>query len=265
MIFTNKESFDPELGVNYQFINKSNVTTTLHTHEFHEMFLVLEDCVTHHINGKSFELSKNTLVFIRPDDAHYFSISDKGTFVNIVFDSQIFRSAEKIFHIKDYSPCILNPKDASDIINELKLISGLMCKKNETAVRLKCFVLETISLFAQTWQSDNLPKWLAELLCEINKDENFTKGLDFLYALSGKTPEHMTRTFKKYLNQTPTEYLNVLKLNLAKNMLLTSGDSITDICFSSGFNDTSYFFVQFKKQYNCSPGEYRKKYRKTMV
>lgn len=265
MIFTIEESFEPELGVNYQFINKSNVTTTLHTHEFHEMFLVLEDCVTHHISGRSFDLHKNTLVFIRPDDAHYFSISDKGAFVNIVFDSQIFHAADKIFSIKDYSPRILDPQDAANIINELKTLSRLMCEKSELSVRLKRLVVDTLSLFAQSRQSSELPRWLNDLLIEIGKDENFTKGLDFLYNLSGKTPEHMTRTFKKYLNRTPTKYLNILKLNLAKNLLLTSNDSVTDICFSSGFNDTSYFFVQFKKHYLCSPGEYRRRYRKTMI
>ena len=44
----------------------------------------------------------------------------------------------------------------------------------------------------------------------------------------------------------------------AKELLLNSSDSVTEIAFSSGYNDIYYFNRVFRKAVNCSPMEFRK-------
>ena len=68
------------------------------------------------------------------------------------------------------------------------------------------------------------------------------------------------RAFKKKFNTTPHQYkLNIL-INLAKDFLIHSDMSLTEIAENLGFDsDTLYFNTMFKKQTGMSPTEFRRK------
>lgn len=63
--------------------------------------------------------------------------------------------------------------------------------------------------------------------------------------------------FKKVMNSTIHEYIVDEKLNRAKNLLLTTNDSIKIICSECGFNSLQRFHSSFLKKYNMSPKQYR--------
>lgn len=65
------------------------------------------------------------------------------------------------------------------------------------------------------------------------------------------------RRFKKYTGMTPTGYVTGLKLNKAKELLLNTDLSVTDVAFSCGFDDAFYFSNFFKKHMTVSPAKYR--------
>ncbi|MEE1013305.1 MAG: AraC family transcriptional regulator [Clostridia bacterium] len=65
--------------------------------------------------------------------------------------------------------------------------------------------------------------------------------------------------FKNMTDKTPFDYLNEYRIEKAARMLLISDMSVTDIAYSCGFNDLSYFIKTFKKINKLSPGKYRKK------
>lgn len=44
----------------------------------------------------------------------------------------------------------------------------------------------------------------------------------------------------------------------AKELLRTTSDSVTEVAFSSGYNNIYYFNRIFQKAENCSPTEFRK-------
>ena len=68
---------------------------------------------------------------------------------------------------------------------------------------------------------------------------------------------HLRRIFKASLNTSPIRYVNLLRLEKAKNMLITSNYTVEEISFSTGFEDPYYFSRIFKKEYGVSPSKYR--------
>lgn len=56
---------------------------------------------------------------------------------------------------------------------------------------------------------------------------------------------------------TPIEYVNQFRLLQAAQLLTSTKNSISDICYSTGFNNTSYFTKKFKEQYKATPRSYR--------
>ena len=68
---------------------------------------------------------------------------------------------------------------------------------------------------------------------------------------------HLRRLFKSSANTSPIKYINFLRLEKAKNMLISSNLSIKEISNSVGFDDQFYFSKLFKKETGLSPTEFR--------
>lgn len=64
--------------------------------------------------------------------------------------------------------------------------------------------------------------------------------------------------FSKMFGMSPKRYLTTLRINFAKNLLLESDLTISQIAEKSGFEDTFYFSRCFSKECGCCPTEYRK-------
>ena len=54
------------------------------------------------------------------------------------------------------------------------------------------------------------------------------------------------------------EYIAQVRVQHAKELLVYTDKSIGQISDETGFQDSSYFSVVFKKYENVTPGEYRK-------
>jgi AraC-like DNA-binding protein len=67
---------------------------------------------------------------------------------------------------------------------------------------------------------------------------------------------------REYVNVGAMEFLKQCRLNHAAQQLRQQpGASITDICFSNGFNSSQYFATCFRKQFKMSPTEFLLKQR----
>ena len=66
------------------------------------------------------------------------------------------------------------------------------------------------------------------------------------------------RCFRENMWKTPILYLTELRIEKAKQELLTGDKPIVDIAFSCGFESASYFNRVFRKQTGMTPMEYRK-------
>ncbi len=84
-------------------------------------------------------------------------------------------------------------------------------------------------------------------------------SLDEVARKSGMSKFYFARTFKSVTGTTFKNYHNQKRIEKAKNMFLQQKISITDVCFSIGFNDVSYFNRIFKKIEGISPSCFQKR------
>lgn len=120
----------------------------------------------------------------------------------------------------------------------------------------------------------NEPGLAHSIICTNDKDQKFSTKLNEVLN------EHMTDTefsvndfagimglgrtvfYKKVRGVTgysPYEYLRVMRLKKAAEMLLTEDLTIAEVAYSVGINDPFYFSKCFKSQFGVSPSAYRKK------
>lgn len=67
----------------------------------------------------------------------------------------------------------------------------------------------------------------------------------------------LERLFKKHLNEVPSRYYLIIRLEHARNQLLSKQDSITEIALASGFSSTAHFSASYRNFYGLTPSEER--------
>ena len=79
-----------------------------------------------------------------------------------------------------------------------------------------------------------------------------------LAAAAGLSPKYFCRLFRQVTGRTPIAYLQFHRVERAAERLLATDDPITEIAFSCGFGDISYFTKAFRRAKGVSAREYRK-------
>lgn len=98
-------------------------------------------------------------------------------------------------------------------------------------------------------------------------DEHYKDDLSLeqLADLVGMTPTAFSRYFKQRTAKNISEYIVDIRLGHAARLLVDTSDSVSEICWATGFNTLSNFNRLFRKRKECSPTEFREKYQKTKV
>lgn len=82
-------------------------------------------------------------------------------------------------------------------------------------------------------------------------------GMEDFARLCGRSLSTFKREFKTRFNNTPSKWLNEKRLEYAKTLLLGSDLSISEVCYESGFKNTSHFNRIFKDKYHLPPNQFK--------
>lgn len=98
-------------------------------------------------------------------------------------------------------------------------------------------------------------------------EENFQSDLSLedLAVHESFSYSYLSRYFKENTGITFKKYLTQVRLNHAVNDLIYSNLPIVEVGMNNGFWDPKNFSKTFKKAYNFSPSEYRKRFKKETI
>lgn len=99
------------------------------------------------------------------------------------------------------------------------------------------------------------PKSLIARYLQQHFTENLT--LEAVAADMGHAPTYFSKLFKKLFGQTFISYLGELRLERAKELLVTTDMNVKEIAFTAGFRDAAYFTSLFRRAVEMTPTEYR--------
>lgn len=87
-----------------------------------------------------------------------------------------------------------------------------------------------------------------------------TISIDAVAQKVGMSPRHFKRRFRKATGATPLVYLQNVRIQAAKEKLETTQESVNEITYCIGYEDSSTFRRLFKREVGLSPREYRDKF-----
>lgn len=95
-------------------------------------------------------------------------------------------------------------------------------------------------------------------------EQNITNpiSLNDLAYLSGRSLSAFKRDFQEIYNTSPLRWIRNRRLDIAKELLLHTSLSVTDVCFSTGFENAAHFSKAFKERFGVAPSTYKKTLQK---
>ena len=255
--------------------NHTRYEMNSHWHSEIEIIRVLDGKLKVKINNRNYNAEKGDIIFINSEMVHS-AVPDNCIYECIIFHIDFLYVGD--YSCKFFIDSILNheyivkeysPNDNSQIHTALNNLFEVMNKKSSgykfsvigTLYKLFSVIIDN-HLYYNTSGSlisndKNVPK-LKNVLSFIR--DNFDKpiSLSDMADAAGMSPKYFCYFFRNMTDKTPVEYLNVYRVEKASKKLLNTDLSVTDIAFSCGFNDLSYFVKTFKSIKKITPAKFRK-------
>lgn len=256
-------------------LTRATLTTarprTLHGHDFYELFWVQNGKVRHHLEAKVVTLTEGDLVFLQPGQTHALQgRGEQALVVSICFHPQTIKALAKRHPSVD-GHLFWAAKGPVQTHRDIRQLAAL----NHAAVQLERSLGDTLAaeafllplcadLTAEGFAPD-VPAWLAQACIAANDPAVFRDGSAGLVARAGKAHPHVSRTMRKYLGQTPSDYVNGIRMTHAARALTTDSDAISEIAAECGIPNMSHFHKLFRAAYGVTPLQYRQKLQRDVV
>ncbi len=265
----------------YAYIRRSvlsiypNFAANGHWHDDLEFMYILSGTMEYNVNGEIVKISEGNGIFINARQMHYGFSSEKqeSEFICILLHPMMLCTSGSIDRdfvspfIADSSiPYILLDKEIlwqKEILDDIQKMYD--CKDKSYAQ------LYIQNLFYHIWiqftensmktvtkrKPDKNLSVLKDMLSYVQKHYDQKVTLEDIAKSGNISKSTCLVIFKKYLRDTPTNYLINYRLNNALKLLKETDLSVSETALSVGFNSISYFTETFRRVYRCSPVEYR--------
>ncbi len=252
-----------------------------HYHNAHEIVFITEGEVEFEISGKNYRAKKNSILFINNFEAH------KNKLITFPYKRYLILVSQDFAHSYITNPLLLsilkqrpekfkhmiNVKDnCSFLINSM--LKNIINEYNEQ--RKQHFevignylnlILINIYRNYEDFFFTSISNSTLEMINKVQKhiEENY---LDEISLENTAKAFHMdmyylSRLFKKVTGFTFKDYLIYQRLSKAKDLLVSTTKSVTEVCISSGFNNVNHFIRIFKIKEGITPLKFRKKIRES--
>lgn len=91
----------------------------------------------------------------------------------------------------------------------------------------------------------------------MRSESDYPFTIETLAEITNFSPFHFARLFRSLIGIPPGEFLTALRYDRAKQLLLTSDLSVTDICFEVGYDSLGTFSTRFKQLVGIGPAGFR--------
>ena len=268
----------------YQICDHPILMTSPHYHNVIEIIYILEGEFVITISDTKYTLGPGEMVLINAKEVHSVCILDYGihrSFAVKFLPETICSDSQSLMELKYIIPYIMSFSDFktrytkdevenSDIKN---CIDSIIKEDRERGYAYKFAIRIYIShLFLDLIRKVNKITPFDETV----KDGIRKKFIEIFNYISNHYAERLTAVqvakkfglrqsdfsayFKKITGKSFNEYLNYVRICKAKRMLISSEKNISEIAFSVGFTNTSYFINCFKTQMSTTPAAFKQIY-----
>ena len=246
-----------------------------HWHDDLEFILILEGQMSYDVNGQKVSLQVGEGLFVNSRCFHYgYSDTHTECFFICILLSPLLLSVNTYFIENYLNPLMQNTnfpyqKLSSAIQWQNSILRNLEILYANNIDELQPFIIleKTAHIFQLLFENMNLASTrvknaediltLAAMIGYIQKNYPKKIMLKDISSAGNCCKSKCSSLFQKYLNFPPIIYLNHYRLEKSIFLLRNTSMSITEIAYTCGFSNSSYFCELFHKYYNTTPRKFR--------
>lgn len=262
-----------------QFDRFSQGSFPTHWHPEMELQIILKGSAEYTVNGETYLVSEGSAIYIGPEAVHMATALSAHTVgYDIVLLPQFLISLMQTAQCEQFAVPLATHRPAAQVISpESKegnvILESLkrMYYTESSHYGYELFLMENllaiwrnlIMIFPKdsegTYDNGKVlrEKRMKYMLGYIQKNYPNTITITDIAASANISKSECFRCFSELSKTTPIEYINQFRLLQAAQALTSTNKSISDICYMTGFNNTSYFTKKFREQYGMTPKAYR--------
>lgn len=250
-----------------------------HVHNYVEVVYMCEGSTHHIVNGSDVILNKGELLFLNQNATQEIMPAlENDIAVNFIIQPEFFDQSLKMMGdenslIRDFLISCLKSNDGqigflhfktAEVLPIQNLIENMIWTimngkdmRNTNQVTMGLLLLELMNHTDKVRSGSNYEK---ELLFSVFRyiEENYREGeLSSLANIINCDMLWLSRMIKKLTGNTYTDLIQKKRLDQAAFLLNRTNISIADIGYNVGYENKSYFYRIFKKNYGETPRQYR--------
>lgn len=120
-----------------------------------------------------------------------------------------------------------------------------------------CIVEDFTLGLAESFTSNTTNSTILKVIQYVKANYQTDLKLEMLGNLFNCNSAYLGKKFREYTGVPFNTYLDIIRIEQAKNMLLTTNLKIYEISKLVGYSNTDYFYLKFKKHTNMTPKEFK--------
>lgn len=232
--------------------------------DYQLIYIYAGNCVVKK-DGCIFYAKKDDVILYKPDETQDYHFTEDNSHTYYIHFNGPF--CEKYFEILGINNALVIDVGKN---RDIRHLFSLVCKYFNLLTENRTFIcsglIQTIlalisNQVKNTSESNtancNLSK-INELITKFKIVPNIRMSISECAKFCNLSETHFRRIFKDITGSSPNEFITKIKINRAKELLLFTEYSISEIAESCGFEDQNYFSRVFKLNAGTNPTEYRK-------
>ncbi len=245
----------------------------LHVQDFHEMLWVQNGAVRLHTPTGKHDLSEGDLLFVSPDQPHGLQgRRAKGAHKNDE-ESMVVSLAIRPGVIKaignrhdDLTGVAFWGRGLEIAHRDIRQLAALnqaalqLERSPRSKLFLEAFILPLLVALDRPPEglSPDAPDWLISACTAAQNPDVFRNGAAGFVAATGRAHPHVSRTMRRFLGITPSEYVNTQRMAYAARRLTGTSDPLAEIAADCGLPNLSHFHKLFLASHGETPQRYRR-------
>ena len=219
-----------------------------HFHRNYELIYIYEGTLDIFVQGERFTLSKGDFFLIRPNSIHSFTVTEEQK-------AYVYKFAKE-YKNSQFSKFRCDP-DIEAFLKKYLLINGIP----QLYIIISCLnlVCDACIHNANEIKTQEINMNVFNQIYEyISENYNKAPSLKELADALGYEYHYVSLLFHKYFNMNFKAFINLYRVQLACDFLLTTSKDILSISIECGFDNLRNFNYVFKNYTGQTPSQYRK-------
>jgi len=223
--------------------------------EHHQLHFSLNGTGRIKLNGKLLDIKKNDILYLKPGTPQYYYPTSNAW--NVMWITFAQHKAYDILQLDNGIYSLANIEPFTNVLSLMLKDAGTVHFSRNASVLLYSLLLELKECLKNVNYFEHRSK-LQMAVDFIEKNYSEQLSVSYLADLSNMSQDHFCRLFKQRYHMRPLEYIKKLRMQDAKNKLLSNPDmSVAQIADSVGYNSPSHFIKSFREIEGATPLEFR--------